>query len=148
MSEVMAWDAYIEQESEFVVLPEGDYEFRVTKFERAWFEGSAKVAPCNKAELELKFTADGIGSTTVKENLLLSKTTEWKLCEFFRCIGQKVHGTGVKMNWDAVLGAIGKAHLYVDEWQGNDGNTKKNNKVKYYIDAETGAEPKEELPWG
>lgn len=143
-NEVMAWDAFIEQESEFVLLPEGDYNFKVTKFERGWHDGSAKMDPCNKAILELTFEAPGLGKTTIKEQLFLHTKSEWKLCEFFRCIGQKVHGAGVKMNWDAVLGAEGKAHVYVDEFQGNDGTMKKNNKVAKYLDKVV----EEGLPWG
>lgn len=144
-NEVMAWDAYIEQESEFVLLPEGDYNFTVTKFERGWHEGSAKVEPCNKAVLELTFEAPGLGKTTVKEQILLHAKTEWKLCEFFRCIGQKVHGHGVKMNWNTVLGATGKAHLGINEYDGNDGTVKKNNRVEKYLDKE---QDQNELPWG
>lgn len=134
---MMEWDAYIEKESEFVLLPEGDYDFTVTSFEKGWFDGSAKIEACNKAILELTINAPGIGSTVVKENILLSDKVEWKLCEFFRCIGQKQHGTGVKMNWNKVQGAKGRAHLVINEYTGNDGNNYKNNKVARYLDPET-----------
>ena len=69
---MMEWDAYIEKESEFVVLPEGDYDFIVTSFEKGWFDGSAKVEACNKAMLELTIKAPGLGTSIVKEQLLLS----------------------------------------------------------------------------
>lgn len=134
---MMEWDAYIEKESEFVLLPEGDYDFTVTSFEKGWFDGSAKIEACNKAILELTINAPGLGSAIVKENLLLSDKVEWKLCEFFRCIGQKQHGTGVKMNWNKVQGAKGRAHLVINEYTGNDGNNYKNNKVARYLDPET-----------
>lgn len=134
---MMEWDAYIEKESEFVLLPEGDYDFTVTSFEKGWFDGSAKIEACNKAILELTITAPGLGSSIVKENLLLSDKVEWKLCEFFRCIGQKQHGTGVKMNWNKVQGAKGRAHIVINEYTGNDGNNYKNNKVARYLDPET-----------
>lgn len=134
---MMEWDAYIEKESEFVLLPEGDYDFTVTSFEKGWFDGSAKIEACNKAILELTINAPGLGSTVVKENILLSDKVEWKLCEFFRCIGQKQHGTGVKMNWNKVQGAKGRAHLVINEYTGNDGNNYKNNKVARYLDPET-----------
>lgn len=134
---MMEWDAYIEKESEFVLLPEGDYDFTVTSFEKGWFDGSAKIEACNKAILELTINAPGLGSTIVKENILLSDKVEWKLCEFFRCIGQKQHGTGVKMNWNKVQGAKGRAHIVINEYTGNDGNNYKNNKVARYLDPET-----------
>lgn len=134
---MMEWDAYIEKESEFVLLPEGDYDFTVTSFEKGWFDGSAKIEACNKAILELTINAPGLGTSIVKENLLLSDKVEWKLCEFFRCIGQKQHGTGVKMNWNKVQGAKGRAHIVTNEYTGNDGNNYKNNKVARYLDPET-----------
>lgn len=134
---MMEWDAYIEKESEFVLLPEGDYDFTVTSFEKGWFDGSAKIEACNKAILELTINAPGLGSSIVKENILLSDKVEWKLCEFFRCIGQKQHGTGVKMNWNKVQGAKGRAHIVINEYTGNDGNNYKNNKVARYLDPET-----------
>ena len=131
------WDSYIEQESEYVVLPEGDYDFTVTKFERGQFDGSEKVEPCPKAILELTISVPGMGTSTMKENLLLSEKVEWKLCAFFRSIGQKTHGQGCKMNWNAVLGAKGRAHVIVNEYRGNDGTNKRNNKVDTYLDPET-----------
>lgn len=137
------WNSEISNESEFVLLPEGEYTFKVTKFEKAWFEGSAKVDPCPKAELELTINSP-MGTTTIKENLLLSEKTEWKLCEFFRCIGQKVHGKGITMNWDTVLGATGKALIYVNTFMGNKGEPVQNNKVKNYLDP---APVEEVLPW-
>lgn len=134
---MMDWDAYIEKESEFVTLPEGDYDFIVTKFEKGWFDGSAKVEACNKAVLELTITVPGTGTSIVKEQLLLSDKVEWKLCEFFRSIGQKQHGTGIKMDWSKVPNARGRAHVVVNEYVGNDGNQYKNNKVARYLDPET-----------
>lgn len=137
------WNSEISNESEFVLLPEGEYTFKVTKFEKAWFEGSAKVDPCPKAELELTINSP-MGTATIKENLLLSEKVEWKLCEFFRCIGQKVHGKGITMNWDTVLGATGKALIYVNTFMGNKGEPVQNNKVKNYLDP---APVEEVLPW-
>ena len=38
------WDSEINNESsEFVLLPEGDYDFTVEKFERGTFDGSDKL---------------------------------------------------------------------------------------------------------
>ena len=39
---IMDWDSAIESDgSQFIVLPEGDYDFIVTGFERGRFPGSA-----------------------------------------------------------------------------------------------------------
>ena len=134
----MDWDSYIENEGNlpFVTLPEGDYAFTVTKFEKGEFPGSSKVPACPKAILELTFEVPTVGKSVVREQLLLHENVEWKLCEFFRSIGQKQHGTGIKMDWNRVPGAKGRAHLTVNEWEGNVGETKKNNRVSRFLDPE------------
>lgn len=129
----MDWNSYIEQESQYVVLPEGDYNFTVSLFEKGQHEGSAKIPPCPKACLELTFTAPGLGKATVKDFLLLHENVEWKLCAFFRSIGQKQHGKGITMDWSKVQGAHGRAHVIVNE-QGY-------NRVGNYLD------PEEEAGW-
>ena len=44
---VMDWNDVIEDDGqEFVLLPEGDYNFVVTDFERGRFPGSAKIPAC------------------------------------------------------------------------------------------------------
>ena len=51
---IMDWDSAIESDgSQFIVLPEGDYDFIVTGFERGRYPGSAKIPACNKASLTL-----------------------------------------------------------------------------------------------
>ena len=48
------WDDEIEKDGgDFVLLPEGDYNFTVAKFERGRFAGSEKMPACNQAKLEL-----------------------------------------------------------------------------------------------
>lgn len=127
---MMDWNDYIEQESQFVTLPEGDYNFTVIGFEKAKHEGSAKIpAGCNKAMLELRFEVPGLGKATIKDQLILHESLEWKLCAFFRSIGQKQHGRGITMNWNAVNGARGRAHVIIND-QGY-------NRIDKYLDPET-----------
>lgn len=138
-NEVMSeldWDSEISHDSEFVLLPEGEYSFTVKKFERARHNGSAKLPACNKAVLTLEVT-DGKNKTTIEHNLFLHQKTEGLLCEFFTCIGQRKRGEPMKMNWPAVMGATGRCKVYIDKWQGNDGQQKENNKIKKFL------EPKE-----
>ena len=125
---MMDWNDYIENEGEeFVTLPEGDYDYTVTLFEKGEYPGSAKIEPCKKAILELTVVVPGVGKSVIKEQLLL----------FFRSIGQKQHGTGIRMDWSKVLGAKGRAHVIVNEWVGNDGETRTNNRIGKYLDPET-----------
>ena len=39
----LGWDDVIEKESDFTLLPAGDYDFTITGFERARHEGSEKL---------------------------------------------------------------------------------------------------------
>lgn len=66
----MDWDDAIENDGqEFIILPEGDYNFTVTDFERGRFPGSAKMSACNKATLSLPFHFCGAQrNSTEKKN--------------------------------------------------------------------------------
>ena len=84
---MMDWNDFIENEGELTTLPEGDYDFTVTSFEKGQHAGSAKIPPCNKAILELTFRAPDGSRGKCKDFLLLHDSVEWKLCAFFRSIG-------------------------------------------------------------
>lgn len=115
------WDSVIENESNFVLLPEGEYEFTVTGFERGYFNGSEKMSACPKAELTLTIeTAQG--TATVKHNLFLSRRTEGLICAFFICIGQKKHGEPLRMNWQQVVGSKGRCKIGIRTYNNNDYN--------------------------
>lgn len=131
MGEAIGWDDEITQESEFVLLEPGVYEFTVTNFDREYFDGSEKMSPCPKAEIELEVTDSQGRSAKIFENLFLNKKAEWKLSEFFIAIGQKKKGEPLKMDWRKVLGAKGKCQIVNTEYDGN-----KYNRVKKYIAAE------------
>ena len=60
----LGWDDVIEKESDFTLLPAGDYDFTITGFERARNEGSEKLPPCNKAVVSIHIDAPE-GSTTI-----------------------------------------------------------------------------------
>lgn len=128
------WDDEISNDSgSFILLEDGDYNFTVTAFERGRFPGSAKIPACKKASLTLAVdTPDGPAS--IKVDLILFSTLEWKLCEFFRAIGQKKHGEKVAMNWNAVLGAKGRAKFITREYTKKDGSTGKVNDVDKFYD--------------
>ena len=133
---MMDWNATISNDGngEFVVLPEGEYEFLVTKFEKSVFDGSNRIPKCNMAELELAVRAES-GTSLIRERLFLDESMEWKLCQFFSCIGQRAHGDKYVMDWSKVLGAKGRAHIVINEYVGQDGATRQNNKVKKYLPA-------------
>lgn len=109
------WDDEVEEATgEFKLLPEGDYKFTVTKFDRGWYEAGpgAKIASCNQADLEFSITwkdEDGeVRTNTVRNYMKLSRKLQWVIYEFFESIGLRKKGDGsTKMPWDKVMGATG-----------------------------------------
>ncbi len=127
MGEAFSWDSEIEKENEFVFLPDGEYDFKVTAFERSHFDGSEKMAACPAARLTLEFAGPS-GTATVSDRLLLNSKMEWKLSSFFGAIGQRRHGEKLKMDWNRVIGSTGRAKVGSREYNG-----RKYNEVKSYI---------------
>lgn len=131
---LMDWDDVIENDGqEYIILPEGDYEFEVTAFERGRFPGGAKVPACNKAALTLQVT-DPAGIAVIKVDLLLYKSLEWRLSGFFRCIGMKKHGERLVMDWNKVVGKRGFAHFKPRTYTGRDGEERQSNDVDRFYD--------------
>lgn len=142
----LAWDDEIEKDGgDFVLLPEGDYDFTVAKFERARWQGSAKMPPCNQAKLELIVHSPEHGDVTVFHNLFLHTKTEGLLSNFFAGIGQKKKGEKLRMNWNTVVGSKGRLRLEINKYTGNDGNERTNNQVKKFYPYEEvfGAAPQQ-----
>lgn len=125
----LGWNDAIERDTpDFILLPEGEYDFTVDHFDRERFTGSDKMPACNKAVLYLNVeTPDGVA--VVRESLFLHTKGEGKLCAFFTAIGQRQHGQRVNMNWNAVPGAKGRAKIGIREYQG-----KQYNEVKKYLE--------------
>lgn len=140
---ILGWDDTIENDGgEYIVLPEGDYPFTVTSFERGSFPGGAKIPACNKAVLTLTVEHEGT-SVNVKTDIILYKTIEWKISAFFRCIGLKKHGEKLKMKWNEVVGRTGRAHFKPRE--GRDG--RQFNDVDRFLDPDIEVDAGD-TPWG
>jgi len=131
---IMDWNDSIESDgTEYILLPEGDYNFEVINFERGRFPGSAKIPACNKASIVVQVsTKDGVA--TVKFDLLLYRTLEWRISGFFRSIGQKKHGEKLTMDWNRVVGSKGRAHFKQRTYVNNQGEEKAINDIAYFID--------------
>ena len=127
MGAELAWDDTIEKENEFILLPEGEYAFRVASFERSRYPGSDKIGPCNQAKIVLEVESPE-GLASIRHNLFLHSKCEGLLCAFFRGIGQKKHGEKLKMDWNKVMGSIGRAKIGIRIYDG-----KKFNEVKQFI---------------
>jgi hypothetical protein len=127
------WEDTIENEgSEFVLLPEGDYDFTVTKIERTRHNGSEKMPACNMAKVTVTVWGQQ-DKIEIVENLFLCNKMEWKLSQFFLSIGLKKHGEPLRMNWTAAQGRQGKCHVYVDNFKDKkSGEDRQSNKIKKF----------------
>ena len=129
---VMDWNDVIEDDGqEYVLLPEGDYNFIVTNFERGRFPGSAKFLLQIKQQNQFKFFWNGCCLDEIW--LDFSKALTWKLSAFFRSIFQK-KVVKITMDWNKVLGAKGRAHIKQKVYTNQSGEEKNINDLDYLID--------------
>ena len=135
------WGDSIENDSpDYILLPEGEYDFIVDHFDRERHNGSEKLPPCWKAVIYLRIeTPQGVA--TVRHNLFLHTRTEGMICAFFTAIGQRQHGQRITMNWNAVPGARGRAKIGVREYNG-----KQYNEVKRFLEPSAPAAPAYQAP--
>lgn len=134
--DILGWDDEVEEGSPFVLLPEGNYPFVVTKFDRGIYEAPAgresKIpANCPKATVSCQFTTESGETTTLTENFFLYKKMQWKINQFFTSIGAQKSADGkVKMNWGAVLGASGTAKVIINNYKDKKtGEDRQNNRI-------------------
>lgn len=135
------WDSPISaEEKEFSIAPEGEYNFTVTSFERTMSSKGSKMA-----KLTLGIETDQ-GVLPIFDYLVLTTKMEWKLSQFFECIGLKEKGVPLKsMPWDKVMGSEGRARVVIEEHEYK-GEMRKSNKIgKYLPTSKKEADP--ELPF-
>lgn len=142
------WDEgpiYGVQEDEFVVLPEGDYPFTVSKWERARHtpKEGGKLPACPKAIVYCKIDGGPLGEVTVKNSLFLHSKCDSLNSQFFTAIGLRKHGDPLVFNWQAVTGQRGRCK--VGQYKGKDGNTY-NEIKKFLIDASSSQPPSQPAP--
>lgn len=134
----LSWDDQIENDGpEFVLLPEGDYDFEVTSWERGRHNGSEKLPPCNMATVYIKIEGTE-GSTTIKHKLFLHSKTEGILCAFFTAIGQRKKGERITMNWNAVTGSVGRCKVGIRKWKNDRGEELEFNEIKKFYEPTEG----------
>lgn len=128
------WDSEIENDGpEFILLPDGDYNFVVLDFERGRYDGGDKIPACPKATVRLKFDTSE-GSAIINHQLFLHSKTEGLLCSFFAGIGQRKKGEKLKMNWNAVPGSTGRAKIGTRDYKNKDGETITVNTIKKFYE--------------
>ena len=127
----LGWDDTITKDSsEFDPIPEGDYDFIIERYDRARSQGKGKLPPCNMAIVYFRIM-DRDRDVVIRENFILHTSLEWKLSELFRGIGAKKEGEEVRMNWNLLPGATGRAQVSLDPDR-NDPSKKYNHIKKIY----------------
>ena len=119
-----------EEGSEFVLLPDGDYDFTVSKVTRTRHEASQNLPACNEVDVELTVWGP-TDKTTITERFFLVRKFEWKLSQFFLSIGLKKHGEQLVMRWN-IEGSRGKCKVYIDRYKKQDGSDGQSNKIKKF----------------
>ena len=137
MDRELGWDDEIQNDGQdFVILPEGDYDFEVIEFERGRYNGGDKLPPCNKAVVHIKIEGKE-GVSIIRHNLFLHTKTEGLLCDFFRGIGQRKKGEKITMNWNKVVGSKGRAKVGVRKWTNDEGKEMVFNEIKKFYEPES-----------
>lgn len=118
------WNSSISKESDFIVLPDGDYDFVVESYGRERYNGGDNFPACNVAVLNVRVNTNlsEKGFVVVKHRLMLHTKTEWALSQFFTAIGQKKKGEALLMNWNSVPGSKGRLKLGHKTYKDNEYN--------------------------
>lgn len=134
----LGWDdAVTEDAPEYVLLPEGDYDFEVTGFEKGRYPGGDKIGPCNKAIIKITLKNDK-GICVINHNLFMVKRLESMVSEFLCGIGQKKRGETLQPNWNRIVGCTGRAKVVIEPYNGNDYNKIKKFYPKEYTPYQAG----------
>lgn len=132
------WDGEVTNEQkEYTLLPEGEYPFTVTGFERARFEGSAKLPPCSMAKLTITIHGGDKGEATVNHRLYLHTRTQGLLGAFFESIGQCKRGETFRPRWNEVVGSTGMCRVGIHEYTKKSGphagETGQSNEISKFL---------------
>ena len=135
---VFDWDDEIVNdgnETEFVTLEPGDYDFTVVKFERGTFtpKPGGKTPACNQAIVTLKISTDK-GDCFIQDKFPMASTMEWKISAFFRSIGMKKHGEPAKVDFDKLIGSKGRCHVTERTYTKQDGTEGRGNNIGNYLE--------------
>lgn len=135
----LGWDAEVE-EKQFILLPEGEYPFRVIGVDKEAHNGTDKMPACNVANIHIVINYNGEEVQIDKKLFLIS--TNGQLFDFFRAIGAQTLSDGrIKMNWNNVLNAEGRAIISHRKYNGND-----YNQIKRFVEPAS-QETSSQQPW-
>ena len=133
-NEALDWNSVIQDDGkDFIdLLPDGEYVFTVSAFERQYYPGGPKLPACPRAHMTLEIVTDE-GIAHVFTDIFLYRGGEWKISSFFRCIGVKEKGESIEMDWNGVVGARGRARIGSRSYTDRNGNQRTINEVKSFL---------------
>ena len=112
---VMGWDDVLKDDGqEYIILPEGEYDFTVTGVEHGQYPIGPRIPSCPKVTVTLAVESEA-GTAFVRTDLLLYRTVEWKISAFVRNIGRKKPGEKAVMSWGGIAGCRGRARKPSEE---------------------------------
>lgn len=140
----MGWDDTITAEAkEYTLLPVGTYQFIIKdNFVRSKTSGNGKLPVCNKADITLTINYEG-KEVKVTTSLILHKSLEWKISQFFECIGMKQKGVPFRPNWNGIIGKTGTVKISHREY-----NDAIYNNVKEFVINDNVPAPSQPQAWG
>lgn len=140
----MGWDDEITAEAkEYTLLPVGTYQFIIKdNFVRSKTSGNGKLPVCNKADITLTINYEG-KEVKVTTSLILHKSLEWKISQFFECIGMKQKGVPFRPNWNGIIGKTGTVKISHREY-----NDAIYNNVKEFVINDNAPAPSQPQAWG
>lgn len=139
----MGWDDTITAEAkEYTLLPVGTYQFIIKdNFVRSKTSGNGKLPVCNKADITLTINYEG-KEVKVTTSLILHKSLEWKISQFFECIGMKQKGVPFRPNWNGIIGKTGTVKISHREY-----NDAIYNNVKEFVINDNVPAPSQPQAW-
>ena len=135
---VIGWEDEIEESSSFELIPDGDYWFEVTNFEREWWEPNdpenSRIKACNQANIELtiiwKNDQGQVKTSKIQYRLKVTESLTFLIFRFFECVGLRKKGDGTKLKLALFNQVVGRTGVCaIGKREGSKGGTF--NDVKY-----------------
>lgn len=108
------WDSTIEQdEQQYQVLEEGDYDFMVDHVEKTYVgDNSEKYAGAKMATVYFNIAVPGQEAVSVRENFILHSNFAWKIGALLVSTGIKKKGEPISGGyWSRLPGMRGRCHI-------------------------------------
>ena len=126
------------QESQYDLIPEGEYAYEVVNFKRERFGGSPKMNACPVAALQLKCTNVEKGFTATGFcRLYLNSKVMWRISNFFKSCGlldpNASEGASMPMSlFNQVIGCTGRVKIKISKSKSN-GKEYENNDFNFVV---------------